>query len=158
RHGMTIGFLGYYFQIGEDMIEPKDVYATKHHAGPAGVYTDLDAFRAMLEADIQALMPQVDVAVPYFHWGNERVTAAPPYQIELARRCIDLGCRAVLGSHPHRFHGVEVYRDAPIAYSLGNFVYGGIKEPKDLLSAVVRLRFTKGAPTSCDLVPVQFTR
>jgi poly-gamma-glutamate synthesis protein (capsule biosynthesis protein) len=158
RNGLKIGFLGYYFQIADDMIEPDEVYATKHHAGPAGVYEDLDAFRAMLEEDVQALVPQVDFAVPYFHWGKEGVTEVRPYQIELAHRCIDLGCRAVLGSHPHRFHGVELYRDAPIAYSLGNFVYGGIKEPKDLLSALVRLRFTKGAPPSCDLVPVHFTR
>jgi len=96
--------------------------------------------------------------VPFFHWGKQGVTEVRPYQIDLAHRCIDLGCRAVLGSHPHRFHGVELYRDAPIVYSLGNFVYGGIKEPKDLLSAYVNLRFTKGAPTACELVPVQFTR
>jgi len=57
RNGLKIGFLGYYFQIAEDMIEPDEVYATKHHAGPAGVYEDLDAFRAMLEADVQALVP-----------------------------------------------------------------------------------------------------
>jgi poly-gamma-glutamate synthesis protein (capsule biosynthesis protein) len=156
RNGLRIGFLGWYFQIAEDMFEPKDVFATRKRAGPAGVYVDLDAFRAMVEEDVRALVPQVDLAVPYFHWGKEGVTDIRPYQIELAHRCVDLGCRAVLGAHPHRFQGVEVYRDAPICYSLGNFVYGGIKEPKDTLSAIVRLRLPKMGPASCDLVPVRY--
>jgi poly-gamma-glutamate synthesis protein (capsule biosynthesis protein) len=64
----------------------------------------------------------------------------------------------VLGAHPHRFHGIEVYRDAPICYSLGNFVYGGIKEPKDALSAIVRLRLARERPAACTLTPIQFQR
>jgi poly-gamma-glutamate synthesis protein (capsule biosynthesis protein) len=158
RNGLTIGLLGYYFQIGEDMFEPPEVYATSHRAGPAGVFTNRDRFRAMVEEDVQALVPKVDFAVPYFHWGKEGSTEIRPYQIDLAHRCIDLGCKAVLGAHPHRFQGVEVYQGAPIFYSFGNFVYGGIKEPKDPLSAIARLRFTKAGPTTADLVPIQITR
>jgi poly-gamma-glutamate synthesis protein (capsule biosynthesis protein) len=157
RNGMKIGFLGYYFQIGEDMFEPPEVYATSRRAGPAGVFTNRDTFRAMVEEDVQALVPTVDFAVPYFHWGKEGTTEIRPYQIDLAHRCIDLGCKAVLGAHPHRLQGVEVYQGAPIFYSLGNFVYGGIKEPKDPLSAIARLRFTKAGVTA-DLVPIQITR
>jgi poly-gamma-glutamate synthesis protein (capsule biosynthesis protein) len=157
RNGMKIGFLGYYFQIGEDMFEPPEVYATAHRAGPAGVFTNRDQFLAMVEEDVQALVPKVDFAVPYFHWGKEGTIEIRPYQVELAHRCIDLGCKAVLGAHPHRFHGAEVYQGAPIFYSLGNFVYGGIKEPKDPLSAVVRLRFAKAGVTA-SVTPIQITR
>lgn len=158
RNGLKIGFLGYYFQIGEDMFEPPEVYATRHRAGPAGVFTNRDLFRAMVEEDVQALVPKVDFAVPYFHWGKEGTTEIRPYQIDLARRCIDLGCKAVLGAHPHRLQGVEVYDGKPIFYSLGNFVYGGIKEPKDPLSAIARLRFTQSGIVTADLVPIQITR
>ena len=157
RNGLKIGLLGYYFQIGEDMFEPPEVFATDRRWGPAGVYTNRETFRAMVEEDVQALVPTVDFAVPYFHWGKEGTTEIRPYQIDLAHRCIDLGCKAVLGAHPHRFQGVEVYQGAPIFYSLGNFVYGGIKEPRDLLSGIARLRFSK-AGVSADIVPIHITR
>lgn len=42
-----------------------------------------------------------------------------------ARRAIDVGADAVLGSGPHVLRGMEVYRDRLIAYSLGNFA--GVK-------------------------------
>lgn len=157
RNGLKVAFLGYYFQIGEDMFEPPEVYATKHRAGPAGVFTNRDEFRAMVEHDVQDLVPKVDFAIPYFHWGKEGTTEIRPYQIDLAHRCIDLGCAAILGAHPHRLQGVEVYNGKPIFYSLGNFVYGGIKEPKDPLSAIARIRLNRTAITA-DLVPIQITR
>jgi poly-gamma-glutamate synthesis protein (capsule biosynthesis protein) len=78
------------------------------------------------------------------------------YQIELAHQCVDLGCKAVLGAHPHRLQGVEVYKGAPIFYSLGNFVYGGIKEPKDALTMVAHLRLS-AAGVEAEVTPVQFT-
>jgi poly-gamma-glutamate synthesis protein (capsule biosynthesis protein) len=33
----------------------------------------------------------------------------------------DVGAHAILGHHPHILKGVEMYRSAPIFYSLGNF-------------------------------------
>ena len=70
---------------------------------------------------------------------------------------MDLGCKAVLGAHPHRVQGIEIYRDAPIFYSLGNFVYGGIKEPKDTLTMIARLRISRTG-VEAEAIPVQFTR
>jgi poly-gamma-glutamate synthesis protein (capsule biosynthesis protein) len=108
--------------------------------------------------DVTALLPRVDAVIPYFHWGKEGSLAVQEYQIALAHLCIDLGCKAVLGAHPHRFHGVEVYRGAPIFYSLGNFVYGGKKDPPDKLSAIALLHLAKDQPVAAELVPIQFTR
>jgi len=166
RNGVRIGFLGYYFQAPPDMLEPKAVYAKKHRAGVAGCFEDLDCMRRQLEEDVRALVPKVDVAIPYFHWGKEGSTDVRDYQIELAHLAVDLGCRAVLGAHPHRLQGVELYKGAPIFYSLGNFVFGGNKDPNDKLSAIARIRFARetGATGSgtirveADLVPIQITR
>ena len=157
RNGLRIGFLGYYFQADPDMIEPQDVYATRRRAGVAGCYKDLDCIRAMVREDLESLVPRVDLAVPYFHWGQEGSYDVRDYQIELAHLCVDLGCKAVLGAHPHRLQGIEVYRGAPLFYSLGNFVYGGIKEPKDTLTMIARLNLARGS-VSADVVPLQFTR
>jgi poly-gamma-glutamate synthesis protein (capsule biosynthesis protein) len=100
----------------------------------------------------------VDAVIPYFHWGKEGSMTVQEYQVGLAHLCIDLGCKAVLGAHPHRFQGVEVYRGAPIFYSLGNFVYGGRKDPPDTLSAIALLHLAKDQPVTAELVPIQITR
>jgi poly-gamma-glutamate capsule biosynthesis protein CapA/YwtB (metallophosphatase superfamily) len=158
RGGVRLGFVGYYFQDARDMREPREVYARRHGAGVAGCYTDLDCMRKMLEEDVRRLVPDVDAAIPFFHWGHEGSTELRDYQIDLAHRAVDLGCRAVLGAHPHRFQAVEIYRGAPILYSLGNFVFGGNKDPQDKLSAIARLRVPKSGAIEADLVPIQITR
>ena len=40
----------------------------------------------------------------------------------VARTAIDAGADLVLGSGPHVLRKIEIYKDSPIAYSLGNFV------------------------------------
>jgi len=157
RNGMKVGFLGYYFQAEPDMLEPAEVYATKKRAGVAGCYKDLSCIRDMVREDVTALVKKVDHVVPYFHWGHEGSYEVRDYQIELAHFCADLGCKAVLGAHPHRLQGIEVYRGVPIFYSLGNFVYGGIKEPKDTLTMIACLGLSPLTATA-EVVPVQFTR
>ena len=157
RRGRKVGFVGWYFQADPDMIEPAEVYATRKRAGVAGCYKDMDGIRKMVREDLESLAKKVDFMVPYFHWGHEGAYQVRDYQIELAHRCVDLGARAVLGAHPHRVQGIEVYRGSPVFYSLGNFVYGGIKEPKDTLTVIARLSLTSSSVTA-DVVPVQFTR
>ena len=156
RHGQKVGFLGYYFQADPDMLEPEAVYAAADRPGVAGCYKDLACMRAMVTEDVTALVPRVDHVIPFFHWGHEGSYELRDYQIELAHLCVDLGAKAVLGAHPHRVQGVEVYRGAPIFYSLGNFVYGGIKEPSDTLTMMARMRLSKlGA--AAEVIPVEFT-
>ena len=158
RQGLTIGFLGYYFQTVADMLEPRELLATNTTPGVAGCYVDPRCIRHLVSEDVSALVPQVDAVIVYFHWGKEGSLMVQEYQIRLAHLCIDLGCKAVLGAHPHRFQGVEVYREAPIFYSLGNFVYGGRKDPQDKLSAIALLRLSKDQPVTTELIPIQFTR
>jgi poly-gamma-glutamate capsule biosynthesis protein CapA/YwtB (metallophosphatase superfamily) len=156
RNGMKIGFIGWYFQAHPDMLEPEAVYATAKRAGVAGCYKDLACMKAQVTEDLQRLVPKVDFAVPFFHWGKEGSYEVRDYQAELAHLCIELGAKAVLGAHPHRLQGVEVYRGAPIFYSLGNFVYGGIKEPSDTLTMIARMRFTRSR-VEAEVLPVQYT-
>ena len=157
RNGLKIGFTGFYFQAEPDMLEPELVYATRKRAGVAGCYKDRDCIRRMVTEDVRWLVKRSDAVIPYFHWGQEGSYEVRDYQSELARVCIDLGAKAVLGAHPHRIQGVEIYRGAPIFYSLGNFVYGGIKEPTDTLTMIARLAITRDR-VEAQVIPVQFTR
>jgi len=158
RHGLKIGFIGHYFQAAPDMKEPRGVLAARDRAGAAGCYLDRDCIRRMVTRDVRELVRQVDVAIPYFHWGHEGSYELRDYQVDLAHLCVDLGCKAVLGAHPHRVQAVEVYKGAPIFYSLANFVYGGIKEPSDRLSMIARLRVSRAGPVEADVVPINITR
>jgi poly-gamma-glutamate synthesis protein (capsule biosynthesis protein) len=41
---------------------------------------------------------------------------------DFARTCIDCGAHAVIGHGPHVLRGIEIYKNRPIFYSLGDFV------------------------------------
>jgi poly-gamma-glutamate synthesis protein (capsule biosynthesis protein) len=56
------------------------------------------------------------------HWGDERLPMPSPEQISQAHKFVTAGASLVLGHHPHRLQGMELYYGAAVAYSLGNFV------------------------------------
>jgi poly-gamma-glutamate synthesis protein (capsule biosynthesis protein) len=72
---------------------------------------------------VRRLKAQADFVVVSAHWGVAGQDAVMDYEREVGRALIDAGCDLVLGHHPHRLHGVEVYREKPIFYSVGNFVF-----------------------------------
>ena len=57
------------------------------------------------------------------HWGIEYADKHNTFQENLAHRWIEAGADLVVGSHPHVIQDAEVYREKPIFYSLGNFVF-----------------------------------
>jgi poly-gamma-glutamate capsule biosynthesis protein CapA/YwtB (metallophosphatase superfamily) len=75
-----------------------------------------------LRADIQAARELADVVIVSIHWGIHFVEAViADYQREVGHAAIDAGADVVLGHHSHILKGIELYRDRPIFYSLGNF-------------------------------------
>lgn len=58
------------------------------------------------------------------HEMKGRDNAQPAdFLVEFARACIDQGADAVVGHGPHRVRGIEIYKNRPIFYSLGNFIF-----------------------------------
>jgi len=45
------------------------------------------------------------------------------YLITFARNCIDAGASAVIGHGPHVLRAIEIYKNRPIFYSIGNFIF-----------------------------------
>jgi poly-gamma-glutamate synthesis protein (capsule biosynthesis protein) len=150
--GTRIAFLGYFF-LGDRNIEPPAVIATDATPGVAGHHDDLKLMKEWLVADLAAAKARADLVIPFFHWGREGKTQPEPYQVELAHAAIDAGAAAVIGSHPHVLQGVELYKGAPIAYSLGNFVFGGNWNPGDKRTALLELKFRGGAFAGHKLYP-----
>ncbi len=78
---------------------------------------------ASLEDVFAHARAQSDMQILYIHWGAEYELRANKAQQAFAHGVIDAGIDAVIGHHPHVVQNIEVYRGAPIFYSLGNFVF-----------------------------------
>ena len=76
------------------------------------------------------------------HWGEEKSNTPNEQQKELAHKAIDLGADLVIGTHPHVLQGIEKYNGKYIAYSLGNFCFGGNNNPADKDTVIYRQVFT----------------
>ena len=76
------------------------------------------------------------------HWGNEREHYPEEYQTVLGKKCIDWGADLVIGHHPHVLQGIEEYNGKYIVYSLGNFCFGGNKNPSVKESMIFQQTFT----------------
>lgn len=57
------------------------------------------------------------------HWGEEYALKHNSSQANYAMSFIDAGADLIIGGHPHVIQDVSVYKEKPIIYSLGNFVF-----------------------------------
>lgn len=116
--GIKIGFLGYQGWI------------------------DSNELRDTIREDIQELRENgAQIVIPYFHWGVEKLFEPIETQINLARYSIDNGADMVLGSHSHVIGTLENYKGKLIAYSLGNFSFGGNFNPSDKRTFILQSKF-----------------
>jgi poly-gamma-glutamate synthesis protein (capsule biosynthesis protein) len=86
------------------------------------------------------------LVIVMYHWGIERDYYPYDAQVDLAHFTIDNGADLVLGAHPHVLQGIEEYNGKHIIYSLGNFSFGGNKNPddKDTMIVVHKFNFKNG--------------
>lgn len=95
-------------------------------------WSDTKEIRGQIHRDIYSLKEQgAQIVLVHFHWGNEREYVPTDSQKSLARYTIDSGADLVLGHHPHVVQGIEEYNGKFIVYSLGNFMFGGNRNPSD---------------------------
>ncbi|WP_344782627.1 CapA family protein [Gordonia caeni] len=126
-------------------------------------WQDTPAIRAKITADIEGLRKRgAAVVIPYFHWGIESEHLPYEVQRDLARVAIDAGADAVIGTHPHVLQSMAVYDGRLIAYSLGNFAFGGNTNPADKRTVILQTRLTvhEGAVTGVDyrVIPTRLSR
>jgi poly-gamma-glutamate capsule biosynthesis protein CapA/YwtB (metallophosphatase superfamily) len=135
--GIHIGFLGY-AEIGTFI-------ASDTRPGRMPVRKN-----SIIE-DIRTLRDKVDFIVVNLHWGEELALFPGEKQIKLAHSLVDAGADVIVGHHPHVLQGIEVYKDKVIAYSMGNFIFGGNNKSADSETAVLKAVFTK---TKMDIHPI----
>ncbi len=87
--------------------------------------------KAGIKSDIQNMKKNANLVIVSFHWGAEGVNYPNAVQKDLGRFAIDNGADLVIGHHPHVMQGIEQYKNKKIIYSLGNFSFGGNRNPSD---------------------------
>ena len=90
-----------------------------------------EELKTRLKKDLESLKKDSDLIIVSYHWGIQNSYYPENSQIKLAHFTIDNGADLVFGHHPHVIQGIEKYKDKYIVYSLGNFLYGGHRNPAD---------------------------
>lgn len=114
-----------------------------------------EATREVVERDLEALRPQVDLVLVLIHWGVEYDAEPRKQTRQLARAMVDLGADVVAGAHPHVQHPIERYKDGVILYSLGNFVFDQRTRPATRVSRLVRVVAGRDGVRDVQIVPME---
>lgn len=98
------------FKVGEthrhvSTINPKDIKRVE---------------KAIYEAQLQA--DYIIVSVHSHQLSGDKKENPSQFLIDFAHHCIDMGANAIVGHGPHLLRPIEVYKDSPIFYSLGDFI------------------------------------
>ena len=108
-------------------------------------------------AEIKRYKKPANIVVVVMHWGSELDPIPRPWQQAMGHTFIDAGADAIVGHHPHVLQGLELYRGRTIAYSLGNFAFGGNSLAHAPETFVLRLRFRilagKSTVSRAEIVP-----
>jgi poly-gamma-glutamate synthesis protein (capsule biosynthesis protein) len=104
-------------------------------------YNKTESKDAMLR-DIERAKQDSDLIIISLHWGNEYVPCPSPEQVQTGRDLIDAGADIILGGHPHITQSYEIYKNRPIFYSLGNFIFALTYIPPTRESFIAEIRVT----------------
>jgi poly-gamma-glutamate synthesis protein (capsule biosynthesis protein) len=72
---------------------------------------------------IKNLKNEVDFVIVIIHGGAELHEYPSPRFKKTLRFMAEQGSDLVVGHHTHRYNGYEVYKEVPIFYGLGNFIF-----------------------------------
>lgn len=151
--------IGYY---GNNIFLIKEVKGIK--VGFAGLtgFGDTKSTCIQIEEAMKHFDEQgVQIKIVSFHWGIERENYFNNKQETLGKCAIDNGADLVIGHHPHVLQGIQGYSDSYIVYSLGNFVFGGNKNPYDKDSMIFQKTFyfedNTLVNTSINIIPVSIS-
>lgn len=99
--------------------------------------------------------PQVDWLIVSPHWGNEYLPKPEKWRVDFAHDLVDAGADIIHGHHPHVWQGQEIYKNKPIFYSLGNFIFDQSWSYETSHSKIVRLTLTKDKILNTEITPIE---
>jgi len=106
-------------------------------------------------ADLAGAGKEHDFVIAIVHAGNEFYELPSPRTKRLYRSLIDLGADAVVSHHTHAFSGYETYRDKPIFYGLGNFMYDWPGKRDEPWNRGYMVRLDLGDKIGFEIIPLK---
>lgn len=107
-----------------------------------------------INSDVSIAKKQADYVVILMSWGDrEYVNWALGYQMEMAHALIDAGADMIVGSHQHWVSEIEFYKEKPIFYSLGNFVFDQTHTDPTRQGVLVKFYFFQKKLVSVKIIP-----
>lgn len=107
--GKTLSFLNF----------AENEFSTTHGLNPGANPISL----ATNFMDIKTAKESSNYVIVIVHGGNEMYQLPSPRFKETLRFYVEAGANAVIAHHTHCFSGYEIYKNAPIVYGLGNFLF-----------------------------------
>ena len=77
--------------------------------------------------DAKKVYDYVFLAVHCHQIGDTKHEEVPDFLVELCHSAVDAGVSAVICNGTHQLRPLEIYNGAPIFYSLGDFIYQGMR-------------------------------
>lgn len=112
-----------------------------------GVFRTYDP--TMFKETIQNTKQQSDFVVALIHWGKEDSHYLEEVQKETGKQYIDAGADILIGTHAHVLQGIEFYKDKPIVYNIGDFIFN--RETKE--TGIFNMKITKDGTLSYEFIP-----
>ena len=137
-----IDYFGYTKALHKELKGVKIGIAGFNQLGNVEQGLDMAEFKKEVAGMVKQLREESDFVIVNIHWGKEYKYTPEESQKELAHLMVDSGADLVIGHHPHVLQPVEKYKDRYIIYSLGNFCFGGNKDPNDYDTAIYQQSFT----------------
>lgn len=97
----------------------------------------------------------IDYLIIYMSWGIEYTNKPTSHQVELAKKLIDAGADMILASHVHWTQSIEFYKDKPIVYGMGNFIFDQTHTVPTRQSFTLNLYFNNNELKHMEIMPMQ---
>jgi hypothetical protein len=100
---------------------------------------------------------RADIVIVLLHCGSEHYPLPSPRIKKQCRTIAASGAAAVICHHTHIPEGFEIYKDVPILYGLGNFIFGIYKTQRRLLQGkegiMAKIDFNRNGAVQLEVIP-----
>ena len=101
--------------------------AEKYILTPEATETEGGVFRCYDPSNlinmIKSTKANADYVITLIHWGKENSHDLEEVQKTTSKMYIDAGTDIIVGTHAHVLQGIEFYKNKPIIYNLGDFIF-----------------------------------
>ena len=98
---------------------------------------------------IKEVRKESDYVITIVHYGKENSHELEKEQIKSSYEYIDAGSDVIVGHHAHTLQGVEYYKNKPIIYNLGNFIFN----PLEIDTAIFQIELEDNGNMKYKMIP-----